>query len=112
MNPWRGLGRLPRELWVLFIATLVNRAGTMALPFLTLYVTRGLGLTAGRAAYIGGCASSSFLSATQATDSTRVGWTAKRAAAAALRQVAPVVRRRKAKRMKLSPNRSSRVWKS
>jgi MFS family permease len=33
---------LPREIWVLFVATLVNRAGTMALPFLTLYCTQGL----------------------------------------------------------------------
>ena len=52
MNPWRGLGRLPREMWILFIATLVNRAGTMALVFLTLYVTRSLGLTDSQAGLI------------------------------------------------------------
>lgn len=52
MNPWRGLGNLPREVWILFIATLVNRAGTMALPFLTLYVTRSLGLTDSQAGFI------------------------------------------------------------
>lgn len=47
MNPWRGLGRLPRELWVLAGVTLVNRAGTMVLPFLSLYLTqeRGVGAT-------------------------------------------------------------------
>lgn len=39
MNPWRGLGTLPREVWYLCLATLVNRAGTMVLPFLTLYLT-------------------------------------------------------------------------
>ena len=52
MNPWRGLGGLPRELWILFIATLVNRAGTMALVFLTLYGTRSLGLTDGQAGLV------------------------------------------------------------
>ena len=39
MNPWRGLGNLPREVWFLCLAILVNRAGTMVLPFLTLYLT-------------------------------------------------------------------------
>lgn len=39
MNPWRGLGALPREIWFLSLATLINRAGTMVLPFLTLYLT-------------------------------------------------------------------------
>ena len=39
MNPWRGLGALPREVWFLSLATLINRAGTMVLPFLTLYLT-------------------------------------------------------------------------
>ncbi len=49
MNPWRGLGSLPREIWVLFTVTLINRAGTMALPFLVLYLTRSLGFSPGRA---------------------------------------------------------------
>lgn len=35
-NPWRGLRGLPPELWVLFAVTLVNRIGTMVLPFLAL----------------------------------------------------------------------------
>lgn len=39
MNPWRGLGVLPREIWYLSLATLINRSGTMVLPFLTLYLT-------------------------------------------------------------------------
>lgn len=47
-NPWRDLKGLPRGVWVLFFATLVNRAGTMALPFLVLYLTR-LGYPASRA---------------------------------------------------------------
>lgn len=48
-NPWRGLGGLPREVWVLFTATLVNRAGSMVLPFLVLYLTRARGLSPGMA---------------------------------------------------------------
>ena len=49
MNPWRGLGGLPREVWVLAMATFINRAGTMALPFLTLYLMKQMGLGAARA---------------------------------------------------------------
>ncbi len=52
MNPWSGLRRLPREVWVLSAATLVNRAGTMVLPFLTLYVTGALGQSAARAGLV------------------------------------------------------------
>jgi len=50
INPWRGLKNLPRELWILCTALLVNRAGLMALPFLVLYLTRSLGIPPGRAA--------------------------------------------------------------
>jgi MFS family permease len=49
MNPWRGLKNLPKEIWILFGATLVNRAGTMVLPFLVLYLTRTLGIPPARA---------------------------------------------------------------
>lgn len=49
MNPWRGLRGLPREIWVLFAVALVNRAGTMALPFLVLYLTRVREMPAGDA---------------------------------------------------------------
>jgi MFS family permease len=49
-NPWRGLKDLPKEIWILSAATLVNRAGTMALPFLVLYLTRTLGVSPARAA--------------------------------------------------------------
>ncbi|MGA9768887.1 MAG: MFS transporter [Blastocatellia bacterium] len=45
MNPWRGLGSLPREVWVLSTVTLINRAGTMVLPFLVLYLTKSLNLS-------------------------------------------------------------------
>jgi len=50
MNPWRGLRRLPQEIWILFAATLVNRCGTMVLPFLVLYLTRELKISASHAA--------------------------------------------------------------
>src|SRR5271170_3402916 len=50
MNPWRGLKNLPREMWILSAATLVNRSGTMVLAFLVLDVTHTLGVTPARAA--------------------------------------------------------------
>ena len=50
MNPWSGLKNLPREVWLLAAATLVNRAGTMVLPFLVLYLTHTLDITPAHAA--------------------------------------------------------------
>lgn len=41
-NPWKGLRGMPRNMWILFFTTLINRTGTMVLPFLTLYLTNGL----------------------------------------------------------------------
>jgi MFS family permease len=49
INPWRGLRGLPADVWLLFATTLVNRTGTMALPFLVLYLTQHMGLAAGTA---------------------------------------------------------------
>ena len=46
---------LPREIWLLAGALLVNRAGTMVLPFLSLYLTRDLELTAADAGLVIGC---------------------------------------------------------
>ena len=46
---------IPREVWLLAGALLVDRAGTMVLPFLSLYLTRDLGMTAVRAGQIIGC---------------------------------------------------------
>ena len=48
-NPWRGLGGLPREVWLLFATNLIDRAGMMILPFLVLYLTRELGFSLARA---------------------------------------------------------------
>lgn len=41
-HPWKGLGGLRREVWILFATMLVNRTGTMVLPFMVLYLTRDL----------------------------------------------------------------------
>jgi MFS family permease len=49
MKAWRDLRHLPRDLWLLCLATLINRLGTMALPFLVLYLTRTFGWTIERA---------------------------------------------------------------
>ena len=49
LNPWRGLGGLPREVWLLFATNLINRAGMMVLPFLVLYLMRELGFPPARA---------------------------------------------------------------
>jgi MFS family permease len=49
LNPWRGLRGLPASLWLLFAATLINRAGTMVLAFLAIYLTATQGFTAGQA---------------------------------------------------------------
>ena len=40
IEPWRRLGDLPFPVWVTCLTTLINRAGTMALPFLTLFLTQ------------------------------------------------------------------------
>ena len=45
-NPYRGLRGLPSDVWIIAVTTLVNRAGMMALPFLVLYLTRYLRITA------------------------------------------------------------------
>ena len=51
LNPWRGLQDLPAEAWIIFATTLVNRAGTMVLPFLVLYLTQDLGHPADQAGF-------------------------------------------------------------
>jgi len=54
MNPWKGLKKLPHEMWVIFFVTLINRSGTMVLPFLTLYLTRGRNISAADAGLVVG----------------------------------------------------------
>src|SRR6187431_1784432 len=43
MNVFRQLRALPYAVRVLFVATLINRSGTMVLPYLALYIAQGLG---------------------------------------------------------------------
>lgn len=53
-KPWKELTKLPRPLWVLAGAMLVNRIGTMALPFFVLYLTKHLKLSASQAGFVFG----------------------------------------------------------
>lgn len=62
-SAWGALAQLPRSVWWLAAATLINRMGAMVFPFLVLYFHRSLGLdlesAAGIAAFYGlgsGCA--------------------------------------------------------
>ncbi|MBI3652566.1 MAG: MFS transporter [Acidobacteria bacterium] len=52
INPWRGLGSLPKAVWILFTVTLINRMGTMVLPFLVLYLTQRLNYSAAQAGLV------------------------------------------------------------
>ncbi len=52
MNIWKSLRGLPRDLWLLFVATLMNRLGMMVLPFLILYLTTELHFTPARAGVV------------------------------------------------------------
>jgi MFS family permease len=49
---WQDIRELPRESWVLFFATLINRAGTMVLPFLVLYLNSRLELSLSQAGLV------------------------------------------------------------
>lgn len=43
-NPWRNVRGLPASVWIIAATSFVNRAGTMVLPFMVLYVTKQLGV--------------------------------------------------------------------
>lgn len=45
MNPYKGLKDLPHDMWALFFTSLINRSGTMVIPFLALYLTQKIGVT-------------------------------------------------------------------
>jgi MFS family permease len=44
--------RIPKPIWVLSFTTFINRAGTMVLPFLVIYLTKQLHFSPGRAGFI------------------------------------------------------------
>ncbi|NNC71089.1 MAG: MFS transporter, partial [Flavobacteriaceae bacterium] len=48
-NTFKGLSR---EVWWLSLITLINRAGTMVIPFLSLYLTKDLGLSLSKVGWI------------------------------------------------------------
>ena len=52
MKFWGELRGMPREIWVLFVTALINRLGTMVLPFLVLYLTRELRFTVSQSGFI------------------------------------------------------------
>ncbi len=52
MNPWQGLNKLPKDLWLMCVASFINRAGTMVLPFLALYLTQGINISTSSAGLI------------------------------------------------------------
>lgn len=43
---------LPREVWLLCGVLLINRAGTMVIPFLSLYMSREVGLSTGQVSWV------------------------------------------------------------
>jgi predicted MFS family arabinose efflux permease len=45
MNPYKGLKGLPHDMWALFFTSLINRSGTMVIPFLALYLTKKIGVS-------------------------------------------------------------------
>ena len=49
---WKDLKDLPRPIWVVAASQLVNRAGSMVLSFLILYLTRERGFSAAHAGFI------------------------------------------------------------
>ncbi len=55
MNPWRGLKNLPKNLWLLFATTLINRSGTMVIPFLAIYLTQKVGVSPAKAGLVIAC---------------------------------------------------------
>ena len=51
-NPYRGLKNIPKNIWILSAATLINRAGTMVLPFIALYARQELKVSTGDAGLV------------------------------------------------------------
>jgi MFS family permease len=51
-HPWSGLKNIPRNIWLISVTTLINRAGMMVLPFMALYAVEELEVSAARAGLI------------------------------------------------------------
>ena len=54
-NPWRGLGRLPAAVKAICAAGLINRAGTMVLPYVAVWLIESRGFTPGEAGFAATC---------------------------------------------------------
>ena len=54
-NPYSGLRNIPKNIWVLSFATLINRAGTMVLPFIALYARQEINVSTGDAGLVLAC---------------------------------------------------------
>jgi len=52
INPWRAFKGIPKNIWLLSAATLINRMGTMLMPFLALYLTSDIGITPAKAGLV------------------------------------------------------------
>ncbi|MCB9258236.1 MAG: MFS transporter [Ignavibacteriales bacterium] len=52
MNLWSSLKGLPKNIWLICTVALINRSGTMVLPFLALYLTQEIGVEPGKAGLI------------------------------------------------------------
>jgi predicted MFS family arabinose efflux permease len=67
MNPWRGLNNIPRNVWIVAFSTLINRAGSMVIPFLVIYITTVIGVSTSKAGLVlaiyglGGLCTSPFM---------------------------------------------------
>ena len=54
-NPWRGLGRLPPAVKAICAAGMINRAGTMVLPYIAVWLIESRGFTAGESGFAATC---------------------------------------------------------
>ncbi|MCI0414243.1 MFS transporter [bacterium] len=52
MKFWSQMREMPRDLWILFVTTLINRLGSMVLPFMVLYFTRELHFSVPQAGFL------------------------------------------------------------
>jgi len=52
MNPWRGLKHIPYNIWLLAVTTLINRSGTMVLPYLAIYMNKKIGVSTSAAGMV------------------------------------------------------------
>lgn len=52
MNPYKGLKNIPHNVWMLAFATLINRSGTMVIPYLAIYMNKKIGVSAADAGLV------------------------------------------------------------